>query len=52
MKKLSELLGYSPIDIHSHFDNGVVGDADYEHNPDRKNIHKASFEFFFQSMII
>ncbi len=47
IKKLSELLGYNLIDIHSHFDHGVVGDADYEHKPDRKNIHKASIDFLF-----
>lgn len=26
MQKISEILGYSPIDIHSHFDHGVKGD--------------------------
>ena len=26
MQKIAELLGYSPIDIHSHFDHGVPGD--------------------------
>ena len=27
MKKLSEILGYAPIDIHSHFNHGVLGDV-------------------------
>ena len=27
MQKLSEILGYAPIDIHSHFNHGVLGDV-------------------------
>lgn len=26
MQKISQLLGYMPIDVHSHFDHGVPGD--------------------------
>lgn len=41
MTALSDILGYKPIDIHSHFDHGVEGDAAYIRNPSKKNIQLA-----------
>ena len=44
MLKLSEILGYSPIDIHSHFNHGVPGD---DLNPAFSLIHKNDVQFLF-----
>jgi predicted TIM-barrel fold metal-dependent hydrolase len=47
MKKLSDILGYKPIDMHSHFDHGVEGDAAYLREPQMKNIQYALLEDLF-----
>ena len=44
MTTISDILGYKFIDIHSHFDHGVVGDAGYIHNPKKRNVHLADID--------
>ena len=44
MTTLSDFLGYNPIDIHSHFDHGVEGDASYIRNEQMKNIQLADLD--------
>ena len=41
MQTISDILGYKPIDIHSHFDHGVEGDAGYIRDPKKKNVQLA-----------
>jgi len=48
MIKISEILGYSPIDVHSHLDHGVPGDR-YEHaSSAKKEVHNAFLDFLKQ----
>ncbi|MBE6542290.1 MAG: amidohydrolase [Ruminococcaceae bacterium] len=42
MLKLGEILGYAPIDIHSHFNHGVPGD---DNNPAIDEIHHKDIPF-------
>ena len=46
MKKLSEILGYDIIDIHSHFNHGVEGDVD--RSGVQLGCHMESLEFLFE----
>lgn len=39
MQTIAELLGYTPIDIHSHLDHGVPGDHRTLVKPETRNIH-------------
>lgn len=48
MKKISEVLGYTAIDIHSHFDHGVKGDGWQQRHPVRREVHKGDLEFLKQ----
>ena len=41
MQTISDILGYKFIDIHSHFDHGVEGDAAYIRDPKKKNVQLA-----------
>lgn len=45
MKKISELLGYAPIDIHSHLDHGVLGDRTDFIEEWETNVHFCTREF-------
>ena len=44
MLRLSEILGYAPIDIHSHFNHGVLGDVV---RGDQEIAHQSSLPFLF-----
>lgn len=44
MQTISDILGYKFIDMHSHFDHGVEGDASYLRDAQMKNIHLAYLE--------
>lgn len=44
MVKISELLGYHPIDIHSHLDHGAPGDHHLIAPPEKKHAHLMSPE--------
>ena len=44
MQRISDILGYKFIDIHSHFDHGVEGDAGYIRNPNKKNVQLADID--------
>ncbi|MBE6938734.1 MAG: amidohydrolase [Ruminococcaceae bacterium] len=45
MKKISEILGYAPIDIHSHIDHGVLGDRTDYIEEWETNVHFCTREF-------
>ena len=45
MQKISELLGYAPIDIHSHLDRGVIGDRTDYIEEWETNVHFCTKEF-------
>ena len=45
MIPISQLLGYNPIDIHSHFDHGATGDWHEIASPPSKNVHIATLDF-------
>ena len=44
MTTISDIIGYKFIDIHSHFDHGVEGDASYLRDSQKKNIQLAYLE--------
>ena len=44
MQSISDILGYKFIDMHSHFDHGVEGDASYLRDSQKKNIQLAYLE--------
>lgn len=44
MQTISDILGYKFIDIHSHFDHGVEGDAGYIREPNKRNVQLADLE--------
>ena len=43
--KISEVLGYEAIDIHSHLDHGVDGDRSTIVSPDQRTVHKCELDF-------
>lgn len=45
MIKISEALGYEPIDIHSHFDHDVVGDRKQRLGTAAWQVHKCELDF-------
>ena len=44
MQSISDILGYKFIDIHSHFDHGVEGDAGYIRDANKRNVQLADLE--------
>ena len=44
MPPLSELLGYTPVDIHSHLDHGAAGDFQAIVSPVKVNVHTMTAE--------
>lgn len=45
MQKISDILGYEPIDMHSHLDYGVPGDRTDVIEPWEKNVHFCDINF-------
>lgn len=48
MQKISQLLGYTPIDIHSHFDHGVPGDYRTIVEKAKQQTHTISLDILWQ----
>lgn len=44
MQSISDILGYKFIDIHSHFDHGVEGDAGYIRDANKRNVQLADLD--------
>lgn len=47
MQTIAQLLGYTPIDTHSHFDHGVEGDLYSRTSPLARECHRLSLDMLF-----
>ena len=48
METIAQILGYTPIDTHSHFDHGVEGDLYSIASPAGRECHKITLDFLCQ----